>query len=288
MKIILTLLCRNEADVIASTVDFHLRRGVDLILVTDNGSTDGTVAILEGYQRRGVVRLLHEPSHTHDQAVWVSRMARLAAEEHGADWVIPCDADEFWWPRDGCLQDVLAQVPPEQMAVQVERVNFLPPPADGPADLPFHQVQTLRERRSCNSLGDPLPPKVCHRADPAFTVTDGNHAVLRAGQPVQAPPVGGGLQILHFPVRSYGQLERKIRDGAEALARNTRVPPHVGITWRRLYSDHLLAGTLPAYYASLRPDPAGLAAALASGELLEDRRLQQEFACPIPAMTDLR
>ena len=148
------------------------------------------------------------------------------------------------------------------------------------------QVQTLRERQSLNSLGDPLPPKVCHRADRAITVTDGNHSVLLSGEPLAAKPVVTGLEILHFPVRSYQQLERKIRDGAEALARNTRVPAHVGITWRRLYRDHLLAGTLPAYYDSLRPDQETLASVLASGEVLEDRRLQRDFSQFSPTNTD--
>lgn len=290
MKVVLTLLCRNEADIVASTVEFHLSRGVDFIIATDNGSTDGTTEILDGYQRQGVLRLLHEPSHTHDQAVWVSRMARIAAEEYAADWVIPCDADEFWWPRAGSFQAELARVPAEQMAIQVERFNFLPPAEDIETHLPFHQRQILRERRSLNSVGDPLLPKVCHRAHPGITVSDGNHDIYLNGQ-LQLCRRHEGLQILHFPVRSYRQFELKIRQGAQALASNPRLAPQIGITWRRLYSEHLLSGTLPDYYAALRPQPEALAASLASGELVEDRRLQQALVAsasvpqvPQPAM----
>ena len=272
MVLVLTLLCRNEADIIASTVEFHLRSGVDFIVAMDNGSTDGTTSILQGYERQGLLRLLHEPRHTHDQAVWVSEMARLAAEDHGADWVIPCDADEFWWPQSGSLAAELAQVPEDVMAVEVERLNFLPPAAGAPAQIPFHQLQTVRERQSLNSLGHPLPPKVCHRAHPEITVCDGNHGVFLNG--VQLPGWRhSNLEILHFPVRSYAQLERKIRQGSEALARNTRVSPNVGITWRRLYSDHLLAGTLPDYDAGLRPADDVLAEAVARGDLVRDHRL---------------
>lgn len=274
MQLILTVLCRNEGDIIANMIDFHLRAGVDLILATDNGSKDDTCAILEAYQRRGSLRLLHEPTHTHDQAVWVTHMARLAAEEHGADWVIHSDADEFWWPSGGDLKAALAAAPAEAAALRVERRNFLPPPSDSDPATPFHQVQTIRERQSLNILGRPLPAKVCHRAHRSIAVSDGNHAVSLHGRPLPAHPCSG-VEILHFPVRSYTQLERKIREGAEALARNTRVPPAVGCTWRHLYEQHLLPGTLPAYYAGLRPDPAALAAALERGDLVEDRRLQQ-------------
>jgi hypothetical protein len=277
MRLVMTLLCRNEADIIASTVRFHLDRGVDTILVTDNASTDGTGDILAGFAAGGRVRVLQEPGLDHDQAVWVTRMAKLASKELGADWLIHGDADEFWWPAEGDLKSVLAAVPAEEEALAVERTNFLPPaPGDDPSR-PFHQRQILRERRSCNALGLPLPPKVCHRAHPTASMSDGNHAVAVAGRPLQARPARG-LEILHFPVRSYRQLERKIREGAEALERNARIAPEVGNTWRSLYRNELQQGRLPAYYAGLRPDEAAIEEQLRQGSLIRDTRLQQALA----------
>ncbi len=42
---------------------------------------------------------------------WRTDMARLAATDFGADWVINTDADEFWMPSGGTLKEVLASVP---------------------------------------------------------------------------------------------------------------------------------------------------------------------------------
>src|SRR2546421_6491749 len=106
----MTLLVRDEEELLPINLDYHLRQGVDFILVTDHGSTDATPEILDEYVARGVARGLRVDDEAYDQRSWVTRMARLAAVEHGADWVINNDADEFWWPLAGTLTDMLALV----------------------------------------------------------------------------------------------------------------------------------------------------------------------------------
>lgn len=42
MRVVLTLLVRDEADIIRSNVQYHLAQGIDHVIVADNGSLDGT------------------------------------------------------------------------------------------------------------------------------------------------------------------------------------------------------------------------------------------------------
>jgi len=273
MRLVLTLLCRNEADIVRPTIEFHLNNGVDFIIATDNASTDETAEILHSYSNRGCLRLLHEPAHTHDQATWVSRMASLAVDEYKADWLIHCDADEFWWPQAASLKQELSMVSEDIFALSMQRFNFLPPACSASQDLPFYEAQILRERSSRNSLGHPLPPKICHRASAGAWIGDGNHKILINGQRIAAKS-WPGIEILHFPVRSLHQLERKIRDGAEALEHNPRLSAEVGSTWRSLYQTLLRTGTLADYYQELCIQQDADSGVLSSDNLVEDCRLR--------------
>ena len=278
MKLVMTLLCRDEVDIIDHTLQFHLSRGVDLIIATDNGSTDGSSERLAHWQALcpSRVQLLHEPEHCHDQARWVSRMATIAYQEHQADWIIHSDADEFWWHSSPDLHDAFANVAADVQALHVTRSNFLPPPHDTNEAEPFYRRQTLRERHSTNSLAQALPPKVCHRGCSDAWVEDGNHAVRIGGQPATTAAVQH-LEILHFPVRSYHQYERKIRQGAEALQRNSRISSAIGSTWREVYNQHLQRGRLAEHYAELVRSSSNRKRCLAAGELLVDERLRNFF-----------
>lgn len=281
-RVVLTLLCRNEADIVAANIEFHISCGVDFIIATDNASTDGTTDILHSYESRNLLCLLHEPELTHDQAIWVTRMAQLATQEYAADWLIHSDADEFWCPTEGSLPDTLDAVPDHVSALAVGRMNFLPPPAGDPGgDTPFFQGQTIREICSVNSLGRPLPPKVCHRSHLDIQVDDGNHGVRRGGERIMATPTNQ-LEILHFPVRNLNQLERKIIQGAEALERNARIDKATGSTWRSLYRVLQRDGSLAAHYDSISRSSKQIAEGLTDGTLVEDRRIQQRLTS-VPA-----
>ena len=95
----MTLLVRNEEDIIRENIKFHLSQGVGFFIVTDNRSVDGTADILKEYEAKGILRYIYEDSNQFDQHIWVTQMAVMAYTELGANWVINNDADEFWWPR---------------------------------------------------------------------------------------------------------------------------------------------------------------------------------------------
>src|SRR5919201_1181075 len=127
----MTLLVRNEADIVDANLAFHFSAGVDFVIATDTGSEDGTREILDRYAQEGRLHCIDE-SPSYSQTEVVTRMARMAATDFGADWVVNNDADEFWWPRGGSLKELLAALPSRFGAVRGMWRHFVARP-DGDA-----------------------------------------------------------------------------------------------------------------------------------------------------------
>jgi hypothetical protein len=269
-RIVMTLLCRDEEDIVGYNIAYHLSQGVDFVIATDNASRDRTPELLERFARQGKLHLIREPSLTHDQGPWVTRMARMAAKRFDADWVINNDADEFWLSREGSLRDALTAVPPQAESLAVPHFDMLPPRA---AQMPFFEAMTIRRADGKTVYGRPLQTNVCHRAFADIRVADGNHFVSRKG--VRIPErTDHPLEFAHFPIRSLAQLERKIRQGSEALSANERIKPSTGGHWQKLYRDHHGKGSLGEYYDACAPTPEQIDAGLADGTLARETRVR--------------
>jgi glycosyltransferase involved in cell wall biosynthesis len=267
MKLVMTLLVRDEQDVLRENLEFHLAGGVDEIILMDNLSSDGTAEIAREYERAGRLHYLFQPQDDYAQGRWVTHMARRACEELRADWVIHSDADEFWWPHAGSIKDALASVDAGAVAVSVERTNFVTRADNGE---PFWRRMNVRRAASVNSLGQPLPSKVAHRASPDIVIAQGNHGASFGNRPARL--VAAPITILHFPVRSRAQFLNKIVKGGAAYARNTDLDPATGKTWRDLYRRYL-DGTFDEAYDNEVLSDEQIARGVATGTLVRDDRL---------------
>ena len=270
MKVVATVLARDEGDVIDAQVAFHLNAGVDFVIATDNNSRDGTTEILEAYARDGVLHLIREPAEGLRQGEWVTRMARLAATEYGADWVINTDADEFWWPRGGSLQEVLAAVPDSYGVVQAFWRSFVPRPDDGSF---FAERMTARLSQHA-PINDPTSfyrpvVKVAHRADPNVSVARGNHAL--ADGPLATLTTWHPLEVLHFPLRSRAQWMRKVELQGEAFTKHIE---RSGTGYHLKGYDALQSGRIEEQHESLVVDDEAVARGVEAGTLVIDTRLR--------------
>jgi len=238
MKLVMTLLVRDEADILEANLDFHLSQGVDFVIATDNNSEDETPTILERYARRGLVHVLRETGDDYSQRAWVTRMARLAAADFGADWVINNDADELWWPKIGTLKDALALVPSSFGAVIAPRTNFVPRPERSGETffdrMIFGQVRgvpTIEEWTAAKREGKGVDhgsgglnwgphfvlPKVAHRATPDV---DSGPAITPSPAPACGRPRAGTRS--KFSTSPYGATRSSSARSCSAAAPRSR------------------------------------------------------------------
>jgi Glycosyl transferase family 2 len=270
MKLVLTVLARDEADVIDAQIAFHLNAGADFVIATDNASQDGTTEIFESYERQGCLHLIREPAEGLRQGEWVTRMARLAAQKFGADWVINSDADEFWWPRGGSLKEVLEAVSERYGIVQAFWRSFVPRPDDG-AFFADRMTARLSQQAPINDPTSVYRPvvKVAHRADPDVVVGRGNHALVDSR--LVPFTTWHPLEVLHFPLRSRAQWARKVELQGEAFTKHIE---RAGTGYHLKGYDALQSGRIEEQHASLVIDDEAHRRGLGEGTLVEDTRLR--------------
>lgn len=198
IKIVATILLKNEEDVISTTIEHHINQGVSAFIITDNSSTDKTKEIVGKYPE--VVELIDEPGEDHNQSKWVSRMAQIACKLN-PDWIVHLDADELWGGLSR-LREIDAQV------VGCETM-YLHPPCGGNFD-----IIKMRHYLDFDQIPIPQECKVAHRPDPSIIVTHGNHGI--EGKSMERT---SDIFRHHYPIRSYEQWVNKSVQGHQSLAK---------------------------------------------------------------------
>jgi hypothetical protein len=235
-------MIKNEADLIEAFVRHNLAF-VDLMVVIDNDSTDGTREILLALQTEGLpLFIFDDPIVGYFQSEKVTFVYRRVAPEFNPDYVFLLDADEFIVADSPqALREELESLPTGTQAQYFWRTYIPAPGANCSAD----PLRTIRHRRRTEE--PPYPKAVIIRSphqDAHIVIQQGAHGVqLDSGAPLATQRLERA-SLAHFPVRSVAQLQGKVLVGWLAyLVRNQaqgQVPTQ-GFQWQVLY-DRIVRG----------------------------------------------
>jgi hypothetical protein len=213
------LLVKDEADIIGSVVK-HLLEEVDHVVVVDNLSTDATAEIAAALGAE--VAVDPEPAYFQDRKMtaWAEVM-----RERGFEWIVPCDADEFWYSYDGAtLGSRLGSLDPEVDVAVAAVFDHVPTQIDPNEIDPFRRMGWRRR-----TISPRWKVKVACRLQDGLRIEMGNHGAWLNDR---LPKEHFALAIRHFPYRTADQYVRKIKNGSRAIAL-TDYSPSVCSHWRR-------------------------------------------------------
>lgn len=238
-RLIMTLLVKNEEDMLEENLIFHKAMGVDGFIITDNNSSDRTPEIIRKYKEKGwIVEAIEEKATDYQQKKWVDRMIWKAKSVHKADWVINADADEIWYAPSGDLKTELVSSRANVLTCEMKCVY----PEEGK---PFWQwgqtVEIVNDLERYNlsrySLFARQNKKVIHRTAGYIQISMGNHKVTMFPKKVAK----SNIRIYHYNIRGKKPFLEKMINGGKQLEQNPK--KHGGRHWRyfyQLYKEGLL------------------------------------------------
>ena len=222
------LFVRNEEDVLFEVLKYSVEQ-FDFILAIENESTDSTKDILTDYNIDFVVN----SSEKYQFSKVMTELAHWAGSK-GADWIVPFDADEFWYAPEGTVSSWLSAQTGFACTTMVYDYFVTDQDVDSESFV----------ERMCWRTKDPVPLKdIACRYDSSMVITNGSHMVNYDFQ----ADFFTGLSVKHYPIRSFEQFEAKTIRGKKLFELTPELPSDEGNHWReriRAYDE----GSLVNFY----------------------------------------
>jgi len=238
MNTLAIAMIKNEADIVEAFVRHNLEL-MDLMVVIDNGSTDGTREILTSLQREGLpVLVFDDPIFGYYQSEKVTHVYRKVAPVFNPELVWFLDADEFIHAPSRAALDAAFAAVPAGSAVLLPWRTHLPAAEVDPTSVLADPLGAMPDRRRRE---EPTYFKVVVRRDPRdderLVIEQGNHSVHFTDGTRPAILAMEGVSVVHLPVRSVEQLSAKVVNGWQAyLVKNRHAEvASAGFQWQQLY-----------------------------------------------------
>ncbi len=237
LPLVMLLLVKDEVSLVQHQIQHHLERGVSRVIVTDNGSTDGTRDVLADLAAHWPIDIIDEAGTGWHQDLWTTRMAWIAAERYGAHWLFSADADELWYADtdlpEAIARDAAVYGPDTSLLLAAQRLMV--PDAEGP---PFAATRVIDRplgiarrvgRADCFYWRHAQLPKAIVRGARVTALWPGNHFAV-------GPDLHWGaatsVEVHHHHLREFAWFHAKVRRVAETMALNPAWGAHAGLYQR--------------------------------------------------------
>jgi len=236
VKSAICMIVRNEARDIQEWIAFHALAGFDAQIIFDNGSTDGTAALIQAAAHHYDIRF-HDWPHRHAESQVNAYEAACQAYRLEFDWMAFLDSDEFLvTSEDIAVNDFLARYEGWSAIAVNWAVYGANNHVDYPAGLvtenftrraepgffPNRHVKSIIRPRLARSCRNPHYFDMAEDIDGHYCDPEGRYMLWQ-----RAPEVPGGLargvsralpdyavcRINHYFTRSHAHWQAKLRRG---------------------------------------------------------------------------